>query len=447
MARAALCGSHAGSSPPEHLLTALSGPITLSRMQTFAPVNEQMDEIRRGTLEIIPEEELARKLERSARDAKPLLIKQGFDPTRPDLHIGHAVSIRKLRAFQELGHQVVFVVGSYTARIGDPSGRSETRPKLSAEEIDANARTYAAQVGRILDLDRVRIDYNSTWLAPLDLAKILELTATYTVARMLERDDFAKRYHEQRPIALSEFLYPLMQAYDSVALAADVELGGTDQKFNLLVGRTVQERYGQEPQVCLIMPLLRGTDGVQKMSKSYDNYIGISEPPEEQFGKTMSIPDDLLEEWYRLAIPIEASELEAALLQVRDDPYGAKRALGRRIVSLFHGAAAADAAEAHFNRLFKEHSAPEEIPEVEIALSDDRLRFEADAGVRLIGLVVAAGLAATNGEAGRLIEQGAISIDQQRVTDRLANVPVAAGQTVTLRRGKRHFARVRFLAT
>jgi tyrosyl-tRNA synthetase len=422
-------------------MTALSGPITLSRMQTFAPVNEQMDEIRRGALEVIPEEDLARKLERSARDNKPLVIKQGFDPTRPDLHIGHAVSIRKLRAFQELGHQVVFVVGSYTARIGDPSGRSETRPRLSAEEIDANARTYAAQVGRILDLDRVRVDYNSTWLAPLDLARILELTATYTVARMLERDDFAKRYHEQRPIALSEFLYPLMQAYDSVALAADVELGGTDQKFNLLVGRTVQERYGQEPQVCLIMPLLRGTDGVQKMSKSYDNYIGISEPPEEQFGKTMSIPDDLLEEWYRLAIPIEASELEAALHQVSDDPYSAKRALGRRIVSLFHGVAAADAAEAHFNRLFKDHSAPEEIPEVRLALDDPRLRHDPENGVRLTGLLVAAGLSSSNGEAGRLIEQGAITMDGKRITDRQAVVHVQTAGSV-LQRGKRLFVRV-----
>ena len=441
MARAALRGSHVGSSPPEPLLTALSGPITLSHMEKFAPVNEQMDEIRRGVLEIIPEEDLARKLERSARDNKPLLIKQGFDPTRPDLHIGHAVSIRKLRAFQELGHQVVFVVGSYTARIGDPSGRSETRPKLSADEIDANARTYAEQVGRILDLDRVRIDYNSTWLAPLDLARILELTATYTVARMLERDDFAKRYQEQRPIALSEFLYPLMQAYDSVALAADVELGGTDQKFNLLVGRTVQERYGQEPQVCLIMPLLRGTDGVQKMSKSYDNYIGISEPPEEQFGKTMSIPDDLLEEWYRLAIPIEASELEAALHQVSDDPYSAKRALGRRIVSLFHGVAAADAAEAHFNRLFKDHSAPEEIPEVRLALDDPRLRHDPENGVRLTGLLVAAGLSSSNGEAGRLIEQGAITMDGKRITDRQAVVHVQTAGSV-LQRGKRLFVRV-----
>jgi tyrosyl-tRNA synthetase len=413
-------------------------------MQKFAPINEQIDEIRRGALEIIPEEDLVRKLERSARDGTPLTIKQGFDPTRPDLHIGHAVSIRKLRVFQELGHQVVFVVGSYTARIGDPSGRSETRPKLSAEEIDANASTYAEQVGRILDLDRVRIDYNSTWLAPLDLARILELTATYTVARMLERDDFAKRYGEQRPIALSEFLYPLMQAYDSVALRADVELGGTDQKFNLLVGRTVQERYGQEPQVCLIMPLLRGTDGVQKMSKSYDNYIGITEAPEEQFGKTMSIPDDLLEEWYRLAVPLAPDELASALRQVRDDPYRAKRALGRRLVSIFHGNASADAAEAHFDRLFKEHAAPEEIPDVQVSLSDPRLRYDSDAGVRLIGLVVAAGLSSSNGEAGRLIEQGAISVDEERVTDRQATIPAKAGEAIVLRRGKRQFARVHF---
>jgi tyrosyl-tRNA synthetase len=261
---------------------------------------------------------------------------------------------------------------------------------------------------------------------------------------MLERDDFAKRYGEQRPIALSEFLYPLMQAYDSVALRADVELGGTDQKFNLLVGRTVQERYGQEPQVCLIMPLLRGTDGVQKMSKSYDNYIGITEAPEEQFGKTMSIPDDLLEEWYRLAVPLAPDELASALRQVRDDPYRAKRALGRRLVSIFHGNASADAAEAHFDRLFKEHAAPEEIPDVQVSLSDPRLRYDSDTGVRLIGLVVAAGLSSSNGEAGRLIEQGAISVDEERVTDRQATIPAKAGEAIVLRRGKRQFARVHF---
>jgi tyrosyl-tRNA synthetase len=411
-------------------------------MQRFAPVNEQMDEIRRGALEIIPEDDLARKLERSERTGTPLIIKQGFDPTRPDLHIGHAVSIRKLRGFQELGHQVVFVVGDYTARVGDPSGRSETRPRLSPDEIEANARTYAEQVGQILDLKRVRIDYNSTWLAPLDLARILELTSAYTVARMLERDDFANRYAEQRPIALAELLYPLMQAYDSVALKADVELGGTDQKFNLLVGRTIQERYGQEPQVCLILPLLRGTDGVQKMSKSYDNYIGISETAEEQFGKTMSIPDDLLEEWFRLAVPLGAAELDTALTIVREDPYRAKRALGRRIVALFHDSAAADAAETHFDRLFREHALPDEIPAIDIPRTDPRLRYDPAQGVRLAGLLVAAGLAASGAEAGRLIEQGAISADEQRITDRHAILPVHPGRSVVLQRGKRQFIRV-----
>ncbi|MGH7501064.1 MAG: tyrosine--tRNA ligase [Longimicrobiales bacterium] len=426
-------------------MTRVDTASTLSRMQRFPPVNEQLDEIRRGTLEIIPEEDLARKIQRSAQDRSPLIIKQGFDPTRPDLHIGHAVSIRKLRTFQELGHQVVFVVGDYTARVGDPSGRSETRPRLSAEEIDANAHTYAEQVGQILDLERVRIDYNSSWLAPLDLATILELTSTYTVARMLERDDFARRYDEQRPIALSEFLYPLMQAYDSVALNADVELGGNDQKFNLLVGRTVQERYGQEPQVCLILPLLRGTDGVQKMSKSYDNYIGISEPAIEQFGKTMSIPDDLLDEWYRLAVPLTDRELDTALLQVHDDPYRAKRALGRRIVTLFHDRAAADAAEAHFDRLFREHALPEEIPTIEISLSDPRLRYDPDRGVRLVGLIVAANLTASGAEAGRLVGQGAISVDQQRITDRHATIPVVDGATVLVQRGKRQFVRIAFI--
>jgi len=411
----------------------------------FAPVREQMDAIRHGALEIIPEEDLVRKLERSAAAGAPLIIKQGFDPTRPDLHIGHAVSMRKLHTFQELGHQVVFVVGDYTARIGDPSGRSETRPRLSPEEIDANAATYAEQVGRILDVRKVRIEYNSQWLAPLDLARILELTATYTVARMLERDDFARRYQEQRPIAVSEFLYPLMQAYDSVALAADVELGGTDQKFNLLVGRTVQERYGQEPQVCLIMPLLRGTDGEQKMSKSYDNYVGIAQPPEEQFGRTMSIPDTLLEEWYRLASGLSAAELEGALPRIAAEPYTMKRQLARRIVSTYHGDAAANAAESNFDRLFREHAEPAEIPDVEVDPNDPALRYTPEAGAWLPGLLVAAGLAPSNAEAARLIEQDAIAVDGERWTDRNRRVPIPAAGIV-LRRGKRQFARVRLRA-
>jgi tyrosyl-tRNA synthetase len=412
----------------------------------FAPVREQMDAIRRGALEIIPEDDLVRKLERSAAAGRPLIVKQGFDPTRPDLHIGHAVSMRKLHTFQELGHQVVFVVGDYTARIGDPSGRSETRPRLSPEEIEANAATYAAQVGRILDVRRVRIEYNSQWLAPLDLAKILELTSTYTVARMLERDDFARRYEEQRPIAVSEFLYPLMQAYDSVALRADVELGGTDQKFNLLVGRTVQERYGQEPQVCLIMPLLRGTDGEEKMSKSYDNYIGIAQPPEEQFGRTMSIPDTLLEEWYRLASGLAPEELETALARAAAEPYAMKRQLARLIVSAYHGAEAARVAEGHFDRLFREHALPAEVPDVDVHATDPSLRYSPEAGVWLPGLLVAAGLAASNAEAARLIDQGAIVVDGQRWTDRNNRLRLQVGESIVLRRGKRQFARVHLRA-
>ncbi|HUF70347.1 MAG TPA: tyrosine--tRNA ligase [Longimicrobiales bacterium] len=413
-------------------------------MSRFATVNDQMDTIRRGALEIVPEDELVRKLERSRAQDTPLVIKQGFDPTRPDLHIGHAVSIRKLREFQELGHQVVFVVGDYTARIGDPSGRSETRPRLSPEEIEANAATYAAQVGRILDLDRVRVEFNSKWLAPLDLASILELTATYTVARMLERDDFARRYADKRAISVSEFMYPLMQAYDSVALRADVELGGNDQKFNLLVARTVQERYEQPPQVCLIMPLLRGTDGEQKMSKSYDNYIGITEAPHEQFGKTMSIPDQLLEEWFALALPMETDDLDRAMRIARVDPYAAKRELGRRVVALYHGDDAAASAEAHFDRLFREHAAPDDVAVVRISLADDSIRYDPDRGVWLPGLLAAAGLAASNTEAVRLIQQGAVSVDSQRITDRNAVVPAAPGTGPLLQRGKRHFVRIEF---
>jgi tyrosyl-tRNA synthetase len=405
-------------------------------------VNEQMDAIRRGVAEIVPEDDLARKIEESLRTGRRLRIKQGFDPTRPDLHIGHAVSIRKLRTFQELGHEVIFVVGDYTARVGDPSGRSETRPRLSPEEIEANAQTYAEQVNRILDVKKVRVAHNSEWLAPLDLARLLELSATYTVARMLERDDFARRYTEGRPISLLEFMYPLLQAYDSVALKADVELGGSDQKFNLLVGRTVQERYGQSPQVCLIMPLLRGTDGEQKMSKSYGNYVGIAESAEEQFGKTMSIPDTLLGEWYRLVSELEGAALEAALAQCAAEPYRAKRALGRLIVSQYHGAAAATRAEEHFDRLFREHALPDEVPEVLISLDDARIKYDAVAGARLSGLLVAAGLASSNAEAVRLIEQGAITVGEQRIVDRNAQVAVQAGHAVVLKRGKRHFVRV-----
>ena len=405
-------------------------------MPKFAPINEQMDAIRRDAVEIIPEDELVRKLERSAKSGEPLRIKQGFDPTRPDLHIGHAVSIRKLRTFQDLGHEVIFVVGSGTGMIGDPTGRNEARPPLSQEEIEANARTYGEQVGRILDIKRARIEFNGAWLLPLKLTEIIKLTASYTVARMLERDDFAKRYEEGVPISIHEFLYPLMQAYDSVYLRADVELGGTDQKFNLLVGRTLQERFGQEAQVCLIMPLLRGTDGEQKMSKSYGNYIGITEPPEEMFGKTMSIPDSLLEEWYELA----GMGSESAAL-ITSDPYQAKRELGRIIVKTYHDDAAAGRAEAHFDRLFKQHALPDDIPEARVSKTDPALKPTID-GVSVIGLLVTTGLAASRSDAARLIEQGAIAINEERVNEREAVWP--AQMPLILRRGKRQFVKVIF---
>jgi tyrosyl-tRNA synthetase len=404
----------------------------------FPPVAEQIDAIRRDALEILSEEDLVRKLDRSLRTGEPLRIKQGFDPTRPDLHIGHAVSIRKLRTFQELGHEVIFVVGDYTALVGDPTGRSDLRPRLSEAEVAENARTYAEQVFKILDPQRTRVEHNSRWLRPLQLQDVLKLTAHYTVARMLERDDFAKRYTENRPISLVEFMYPLLQAYDSVELRADVELGGSDQKFNLLVARSIQERYGQEPQVCLLMPLLRGTDGAQKMSKSYDNYVGISDAPEQQYGRTMSIPDELLEEWIRLAAGLRGDAREAALAQARQDPYAAKRALASRIVAQYQGEAAAAAAAERFDLVHRQHGVPEDVPEVRLSPDDETLAVE-NGTVWLPRLLVRTGLAPSTSQAIRLIEQGAVSVDGEKATARDHRLPFRGA--VLLQRGKRHFAR------
>ena len=406
-------------------------------MAKFRPVDEQLELIREGAVEIIPEDELAAKLERSREAGTGLVVKEGFDPTRPDLHLGHAVSIQKLKTFQDLGHQVVFVVGDFTALVGDPSGHSETRPQLSDADIRENMKTYQEQVFKILDPDKTRVVRNSSWLAKLSLADILELTSRYTIARMLERDDFAERYGANKPISVVEIMYPLMQGYDSIALKADVELGGTDQKFNLLVGRTLQERYGQEPQVCLTLPLLRGTDGARKMSKSYDNYVGITEPPEEMYGKTMSIPDSLLEEWYRLTSSLRGSELEAALRLISTDPLGAKRALARDIVRIYHGEDAAQAAEAHFDRVVRRGERPEEIPDVEIDGSDG-----SDGQMWLPHVLVKADLAQSSSEAVRLIEQGAVYVDGQRVTDR--DFALSTSDSHLIQRGKRRFARVRF---
>ena len=374
-------------------------------MPDFPPLNEQLDAIRRGAVEIIPEDLLAKKLERSIASGEPLLIKQGFDPTRPDLHLGHFVSIRKLRTFQELGHRVVFLIGDFTAMVGDPSGVSETRPRLTEEEVSANAKTYREQVFRMLDPKRTILDRNSRWHSVMSFAKVLDLASQYTVARLLERDDFQKRFRAGSPISVSEFLYSLLQGYDSVELKADVELGGTDQKFNLLVGRTLMERYGLEPQVVLLMPLLRGLDGERKMSKSYDNYIGITESPEDKYGKTMSIPDSLLEEWYTLLSSVPVADLPAALARCRAEPYAAKRDLAADIVTQFDGAEAAARAAEHFDQLFKK----KEIPE-------DRPSFT-HAPAKLTRVLKDIGFAKSLSEARRMIEQGGVQLDGAKVTD------------------------------
>jgi len=400
----------------------------------FLPVEDQLERIAEGASEIIPRAELVEKLERSRQTHTPLIVKQGFDPTRPDLHIGHGVSIHKLRTFQDLGHRVVFVMGTYTALIGDPSGRDETRPVLTEEEIEENLETYEEQVFRILDPERTEIRRNGDWLAPLALKDILRLTSQYTVARMLERDDFSNRYAAGRPVAISEFLYPMMQGYDSVVLEADVELGGTDQKFNLLLARTLQERAGQEPQVCLILPLLRGTDGERKMSKSYDNYIGIAMDPGEMFGRAMSIPDTLLDEWLTLVSSATGDDLAARRAASVDSPLETKRWLAADIVERYHGADAADGAREAFDRVHRRRETPDDVPLVPIA------RDPEPEGVWIAHVLLDAALASSSSEAVRLVEQGAVRLDGNLLTDRDSRL--MRGEYL-LQRGKRRFARVR----
>lgn len=398
----------------------------------FPDAREQLDRIRDGVSEIIPEAELLDKLERSIASGEPLVVKQGFDPTRPDLHLGHAISIHKLRTFQDLGHRVVFVIGDFTALVGDPSGRSDTRPMLTRDEIEENLRTYEEQVFRILDPESTEIRRNSEWLSRLGLEDVLRLASGYTVARMLERDDFANRYADQQPITLVEFLYPMMQAYDSIALEADVELGGTDQKFNLLLGRTLQERAGQEPQVCVLLPLLRGTDGDRKMSKSYDNTVGLTDEPSEMFGRTMSIPDVVLAEWITLVSGAEPQERAQRTAQVDSDPLAAKRWLAERIVSRYHDPNAASLARQHFDRLHRSRAAPDEIETVALTPQEDGTIWIAHA-------LVQAGLASSTSEVRRLIDQGGIRVDGEPVSDAGCHLP--AGSFV-VQRGKRRFVRV-----
>jgi tyrosyl-tRNA synthetase len=403
--------------------------------RSFAPVEEQLARIREGAEDLLPEDELVAKLERSRRAATPLVVKCGYDPTRPDLHLGHTPTLRKLRDFQKLGHAVTFLIGDFTARIGDPSGRSATRPPLSRREVETNAVTFREQVFRILDPKRTAIRYNSEWLGSFGFDDVLKLAARYTVARMLERDDFHQRYEAHTPIAVHEFLYPLAQGYDSVALKADVELGGTDQKFNLLVARDIQREYGQEPQVILTLPMLEGTDGVQKMSKSLDNYIALTDPPDEMYGRTMSIPDGLIAKWFRLALGASPDEVATVERRLADgvNPRDLKRQLARELVATYHDGAAATAAEAHFDRVFVEHALPEEISEVKVKLS------EPDAA--LTWVLREAGLVTSSAEGRRLVEQGGVSVDEERVED--PNLRLAAGRTAVIQVGKRRFARVR----
>jgi tyrosyl-tRNA synthetase len=398
-------------------------------------IDEQLEFLRKGTVEIIREEDLRAKLEKSARTGVPLRVKLGADPTAPDIHLGHTVVIRKLRAFQELGHTVIFLIGDFTGLIGDPSGKSATRPQLTREEISANAETYKKQIFKLLDPEKTVIDFNSRWMDALGSDGFIRLASHITVKQILERDDFQKRLAEERPIALHELLYPLVQGYDSVALEADVELGGTDQKFNLLVGRNLQREYKQEAQVCVIMPLLEGTDGVHKMSKSLGNYIGIDEPAQEMFGKVMSVSDELMWRYYELLTDLRTDEIAGLRAEAESgarNPRDLKVELAKRIITDFHSAEAAQEAEDEFNRIFKQKQTPDEVEE----------RSLSSAKWKLPRLMVETALVSSVSEARRLIEQGGVRLEGERVTDVNHEVDLSAGQAILMQVGKRRFLRV-----
>jgi tyrosyl-tRNA synthetase len=393
-------------------------------------IKDQIAELSRGTDEILPEDGLEAKL----KQGRPLIVKAGFDPTAPDLHIGHTVLINKMRQFQQLGHEVVFLIGDFTGMIGDPSGKNATRPPLTPEEIKANAETYESQIFKILDPDQTRVEFNSSWMGDMDAAGLIKLAARHTVARMLERDDFNKRYKGGQSISIHEFLYPLVQGYDSVALKADVELGGTDQKFNLLVGRQLQQDFGQDPQIVMTTPLLEGLDGVQKMSKSLGNYIGITETPGEMFGKLMSISDDLMWRYFEVLSFRSLEDIAGLKKAVADgmNPRDAKFELGVEIVARFHDDAAAEAAHQEFISRFQKGAMPDEIPEISLDAQDGQLG--------IAHLLRGAGLVSSTSEAFRMIKQGAVKVDGERVEDR--GLHIEAGSTHIYQVGKRKFARV-----
>ncbi len=401
-------------------------------MSKFAPVKEQLDLIIRGTDEVIPIEELEQKLTKSLETDVPLQVKFGCDPSRPDLHIGHGVVLRKLRHFQDLGHEAILLIGDFTAMIGDPTGRNKTRPQITLAETKENALSYIDQASVILSDENLTIVYNSDWLGKMDFSEVIKLSSKYTVARMLERDDFTKRYQDGVPISIHEFLYPLAQGYDSVHLKSDVELGGTDQKFNLLVGRDLQKEAGQNPQVIITTPILEGTDGVEKMSKSYDNYIGLTDSPSEIYGRTLSIPDSLIGRYFEFATEISNDKLTAIENDLENgisNPRDLKRELARELVSLYHDNDAALTAEKEFDALFIQKDEPDDMPEYRLAESE-----------KLIGIMVKNGMVASNGEGKRMISQGGVRLDKEKVDD--IHSTIEPGKNVVLKVGKRKFLRI-----
>ena len=399
---------------------------------SYLTVNEQMDLIRRGTEEILPEDDLVKKLERSRSTGKPLIVKLGCDPSRPDLHIGHGVVLRKLRHFQDLGHTAVLVIGDFTAMIGDPSGRNKTRPQLTLDEAKTNAESYVEQSKVILDIRSVIIKYNSDWLNKMNFNDVVELASSYTVARMLERDDFTKRFQAEVPISIHEFLYPLAQAQDSVELRADVELGGTDQKFNLLVGRDLQKDHGQEPQCIITTPLLEGTDGVEKMSKSYGNHIGLQDTPEDMYGKTLSISDDMILKWFTLAADADESVTKSVKKRLVDpavNPMDVKRELARAVVALYYDDETATKAEDHFNTVVVGKGIPDDMPEYTLKGED-----------LIVNVLFDAGLLKSKGEARRMVKQGAVKLDGKPVDDIQKTLTPNGDQILKV--GKRRFLKV-----
>lgn len=403
-------------------------------------INEQLRIIKKGTEEILSEAELVEKLKKSNKTGKPLVIKLGLDPTAPDIHLGHTVVLRKLKAFQDLGHSVVIIIGDYTGMIGDPTGKSEARKQLTREQVLENAQTYKNQIFKVLDPEKTTVRFNSEWLAGMTFKDVINLSAKYTVARMLERDDFKKRYTSGLPISVHEFFYPLMQGYDSVALDADVELGGTDQKFNILMGRTLQKEYGKDTvQIGMLMPILEGTDGVKKMSKSVGNYIGINESPEEMYGKTMSIPDELIIRYFELVTDVHPDKIEQMKKDMANDavnPRDLKMALAREIVGLYHGEDAAVKAEESFRSVFQKGQLPDEIPEVEI--SGEELE---DGVIWIAKLLVLLGLSPSTSEARRNVLQGAVRVNEEKVSDAKLNIKVKNGDIIQV--GKRKIAKIK----